>query len=280
MILELHHEIELYLLALLASYPRMLAFLSTALIFSQSSMTRITRNGLVFLLCLPLVPANHAAIADREIEMGGYFLTLFKEYLLGLCLGYAVGWIFWAVQSAGALIDNQRGAAIAESIDPLQGHQTSPLGNLFSQAIMTYLFMTGGILFLVSILYQSFLVWPVWQFLPVFTPEFPKLFLGILDHGMRLAFIFAAPLVLVMFIAEAALAMVSRFAPQVQVFILAMPIKSGLAMFILVLYVTLLFPDAAGRMDTAQSYASRLFLISEPSPDRSDPLDPERGSLP
>src|SRR5690606_27665376 len=112
-------------------------------------------------------------------------------------------------------------------------------------------------LFLVSILYQSFLVWPVWQFLPVFTPEFPKLFLGILDHGMRLAFIFAAPLVLVMFIAEAALAMVSRFAPQVQVFILAMPIKSGLAMFILVLYVTLLFPDAAGRLDAAQSYASR-----------------------
>ena len=47
--------------------------------------------------------------------------------------------------AAGALIDNQRGAAIAESLDPLQGHQSSPLGNLFSIGITTYLFLTGGI---------------------------------------------------------------------------------------------------------------------------------------
>ena len=32
-----------------------------------------------------------------------------------------------------------------------------------------------------------------------------------------------------MFLAEFALAMISRFAPQIQVFILAMPIKSALA---------------------------------------------------
>ena len=276
MILELLHELEVHLLSLVASYPRILAFLSTALLFSQSAMTRIARNGLIFVLCLPLVPPNLATLQSEQLTHAHYLLILLKEFLIGFSLGYTIGWIFWAVQAAGALIDNQRGAAIAESIDPLQGHQTSPLGNLFSQAISTYLFTTGGVLVLIGIAYQSFILWPIWSFFPVFTPDFPRLFLKILDHGMRFAFIIAAPVVLVMFMAEAALALVSRFAPQVQVFILAMPIKSGLAIFMLILYVTILFPDAARRLGEAQSHASQLFYMTvpatrDPAPAGGDP---------
>src|SRR5690606_3789694 len=101
----------------------------------------------------------------------------------------------------------------------------------------------------------------------------PGLMLGILDYGMRLAFIFAAPVVLVMFIAEAALAMVSRFAPQVQVFILAMPIKSGLSMFLLIFYISILFPEAASRHIQAQEFAARLFGVTQSLPPPSAPGD-------
>jgi type III secretion protein T len=278
MIFEISHEVELHLLSLVASYPRMLAFLSTAMLFSQSAMPRTVRNGLVILLCLPVVPANHAGLEAGGIEPWPYFMLLAKEFFIGFCLGYAVGWIFWATQAAGALIDNQRGAAIAESIDPLQGHQTSPLGNLFSQAITTYLFTTGAILLLIQIIYESFRLWPVWSFFPVFTPEFPRLFFSILDGGMRLAFVLAAPIVLVMFVAEAALAFVGRFAPQVQVFILAMPIKSGLATFMLIFYVALLFPDVASRYDDAQRFAFRLFSIASPA--GTDPGTRPDGDVP
>ncbi len=266
MILDLFHQFELYILALVASYPRMLAFFSTALLFSQTTMTRTSRNGLVLVLCLVLAPLNHAALVELDPEPGSYFLTLLKEYVLGFGLGYAVGWMFWGIQAAGALIDNQRGASIAESLDPLQGHQSSPLGNLFSIGIATYLFLTGGILLLVGILYESYRIWPVFAFLPVFASDFPRLMIGILDHGMRLAFVFAAPVVLIMFIAEAALAMVSRFAPQVQVFILAMPIKSGLAMVLLVMYIAILFPESARRHVEAEGFAARLFEFVNPLP--------------
>ena len=44
-----------------------------------------------------------------------------------------------------------------------------------------------------------------------------------------------------MFLSEIGLALVSRFVPQLQVFFLAMPIKSALAMLVLLLYMTTLF---------------------------------------
>ncbi len=47
----------------------------------------------------------------------------------------------------------------------------------------------------------------------------------------------AAPIIISMFLAEFGLALTSRFAPQLNVFSLSMPIKSGIASFLLILYL-------------------------------------------
>lgn len=261
-ILEFFHLYEAHMLALVAGIPRMLAFFATALIFSQAAMTRVARNGLVIALSLPVAPANYRVLASGPIDPGYYLLMLGKEFLLGLALGYCFGWIFWAIQSAGALVDNQCGASIAESLDPLQGHQASPLGNLFSQAMTTYMFLTGGVLLMLGALYQSYVIWPVISFTPRFSASLMRFTLEMLDIGMRAAFVYAAPLILIMFIAEAALALISRFAPQIQVFILAMPIKSGIALFILIMYVVVLFPEAGRRTRDALILSDRIFTLT------------------
>jgi len=62
--------------------------------------------------------------------------------------------------------------------------------------------------------------------------------------------LFAAPVLVAMFLAEVGLALVSRFAPQLQVFFMAMPIKSALAMLVLMLYASALFDHAAGQVQT------------------------------
>jgi type III secretion protein T len=44
-----------------------------------------------------------------------------------------------------------------------------------------------------------------------------------------------------MMLAEMGLALMSRFVPQLQVFFLAMPVKCGMAFFVLVVYLPVLF---------------------------------------
>jgi type III secretion protein T len=165
------------------------------------------------------------------------------------------------VQAAGGLIDNQRGAAIAASIDPLQGHESSPLGILFSQAFLTYVFVVGAVLPVLGLLYQSYVIWPVTRAVPIISSEFPVFMLALADKALRLVVVLAGPIVAVMFLAEFALAMVSRFAPQIQVFILAMPIKSILAIFMLVFYFSVLLPNATAQLSSLQGYAASLYSM-------------------
>jgi len=72
--------------------------------------------------------------------------------------------------------------------------------------------------------------------------------------------LFAAPAIVAMFLAELGLALVSRFTPQLQVFFLAMPIKSALALLVLVLYMSTLFEYAG---DTVRGIPGILPFLDE-----------------
>ena len=59
----------------------------------------------------------------------------------------------------------------------------------------------------------------------------------------------SVPVIFAMFLAELALGMVSRFVPQLQVFFLAMPLKSAIAFFILSVYMANLMGNLSHEID-------------------------------
>lgn len=248
-------------MAMLLTLPRIYAFMATSQLIAQTAVPRMARTAIILTLAMVAAPINYAHIGSFDRTIPSYALFFIKETAIGFILGYIVGWVFWAVQSAGALIDNQRGAAIAASIDPLQGHETSPLGILFSQAFVTYVFSSGAVLPIFGLLYHSFALWPATNGIPILTDEFPELALAIADQAMRIVIVIAGPIVAIMFLAEFALAIVSRFAPQVQVFILAMPIKSALAIFILIFYFSRLLPYATDQLQVFEPYMNRFYEV-------------------
>lgn len=252
------------LVALLLSLPRMHAFLSTSQLLSTSAVPTLPRNVCILSLSVIAVPINmpHAAAFDGSIGLMALYVA--KEYALGFTIGHLVGWVFWSVQAAGALIDNQRGAAIASSIDPMQGHEASPLGLMFSHIFITYVFVTGAMLPVFGLLYKSYLLWPVTSFIPVMSPDFPRFMLTALDHAMRFIVAAAGPVIAVMFLAEFALAMVSRFAPQIQVFVLAMPIKSLIAIMMLVFYLSAMIKYAELNVFMMHNYVDYFFRLIPP----------------
>jgi type III secretion protein T len=89
--------------------------------------------------------------------------------------------------------------------------------------------------------------------LPRFSPEMPVELLYLMDKLMRLAVLFSAPVIFVMFLAEIGLGLVSRFVPQLQVFFLAMPIKSALAMFMFSVYAAVLLGYLAKELEALRN---------------------------
>jgi len=219
--------------------PRLMACFAVLPIFSRQVLGgTLFRNGLVMSLGLFIFPitAAHIEPGSALIEAQTIIFIMFKEAILGLFIGFIAAIPFWAIEASGFFIDNQRGATLASTINPALGSQTTPTGILLTQALITLFFVGGSMLGFMAMLFQSFITWPVVTFFPGFNQSFAYFFYGQMALMLTLCVLMAAPVIIAMFIAEFGLALISRFAPQLNVFILALPIKSVIASAILVVY--------------------------------------------
>lgn len=212
--------------------------------------SQILVGQIKFAVTFSLYMVLHPLVLEQVQLSGSGFLfytqmlaLLLKECIIGLCIGLLVGIMFWAIQSAGFFIDNQRGLTQAMGSDPLSGEQTSPLGSFFFQAI-TYIFFAGGaFLVFLQFLYASYILYPVGELLPsaAFTrPDLALLFASQVGYLMELMLLFSGPIVVACLLTDVSLGLINRFASQLNVYVLAMPIKSGIASFLLIFYFGLL----------------------------------------
>lgn len=225
--------------------PRILAFFSILPVLNRQALPGILRIGVASSFAVFLVPNYIDPASAFQKSVWDVMLICFKEAVLGFALGFFTAIPLWAFEAMGAFVDNQRGASIAQTLNPLTGHDSSPLGDLFSQCALILMFITHGFTMVIAAMLDSYKIWPIFSFFPDFDVATPTFVLAQLDRLMRLAILFSAPVMFSMLLAEIGLALVSRFVPQLQVFFLAMPIKSGLAMFVFSVYAILLFDYAS-----------------------------------
>lgn len=232
-----------YLKAFGYALPRFLAVFTILPLLTREALPMTLRMAVIGSFAVFMVPT---LVDDAQLPRAGMAAIgiLCKEVFVGVVIGFVLAIPLWAVETMGDLCDTQRGATIAQTLNPLTGHDTSPLGQLFNQAIVTFLFVIGGFLLVLNVIYDSFRIWPVFGWWPVFEADAPRLGLELLDRFMRLAVLLAAPVIFSMFLAEVGMAIISRFVPQLQVFFLAMPIKSGIAMLVFAIYAIVLFDHA------------------------------------
>ncbi len=184
----------LLILALLC-LTRPLTVLRVAPIFGSTVMPPQALTGFGMALTLLFFPVALAG-APESVEFSWMLLPLIiKELIIGLIIGFVLGILFWAAQSFGMLIDNQRGASSAQSQDPLGGDQSTPFGSLFFQVTAMLFLASGGFASLVGIIAESYAIWPVFAPLPKLTSNaLYNLLLLQADLVMRLAVMLCAPM--------------------------------------------------------------------------------------
>ncbi|MCH9611113.1 MAG: hypothetical protein S4CHLAM81_15130 [Chlamydiales bacterium] len=161
-----------------------------------------------------------------------FSLLMIKEILIGFVLGFLISIPFQFVQSAGAIIDHQRGASSLQVMNPALGAQTSPLGTLNNNMMIVIFFTIGGPLLFFQGLLTSFSVLPIHEFLPpaFFSHDAPLyiLIMRTLHEMLRVMIQLAAPSLLAMLLSDLFLGIVNRMAPQVQISFLLWSLKAFL----------------------------------------------------
>ncbi|MDI9331893.1 MAG: type III secretion system export apparatus subunit SctT [Alphaproteobacteria bacterium] len=205
------------------------------------------------LLCMSLTPmitltaVSHAAVDLSDNNL--FYMLLFKEGLAGSFMGLICGLPLRLMEIVGSMIDNQRGTAVTDTYNPATGSDSSLLGQLLSMAVMVYFFTSGGFDRLTLFLGKSFVWIPLDRYAPSFGDHIWKIILDAFGHYMAIFIILTMPVMVAMFLAEIALAVSSRFAQSLNVFSLAQPIKSLIAVALLVTMVPRLTQESLKWLD-------------------------------
>lgn len=226
-------------------------------LFSPDLVPPLVRNsilvafGLVSLVLLPAMPLG-------ALGPGAWIALFAKELFVGLLIGFFLGAILWAVESAGQIIDAKVGATMAQVIDPVSGHQTSLTGTFLGRLANLVFLFSGGLTLLVGTLFESYGIWPIgaaWPTLPdasvlQFEREFGRL--------TALATLVAAPVLTVLFLIDLGLGLINRFAQQLNVFALSLSIKSAAATLLLVLILPALIDSILRDLEARPAIVSGL----------------------
>jgi type III secretion protein T len=233
-------EFSRIVLLLVLSSVRLAATLAIVPFFSKQFVSGAGRNVVIFAMATPILPLLVSQIPNYHLDSITTAGILIKEVAIGVTMGFATGFVFYISEGVGFIVDVQRGSSMATIFDPMAGNQTSLLGSTLLQIMSALFFTIGGFLFLMSLIYKTYILWPVFAFSMTIDASFAQFFLDMLDQVMQVMLCLAAPILIVLFLAEFGLGMVNRFAPQLNVFFLAMPIKSWLSMAFLLMYMSII----------------------------------------
>ncbi|MGI4815235.1 MAG: EscT/YscT/HrcT family type III secretion system export apparatus protein [Janthinobacterium lividum] len=229
-------------------------------LLARDTLPTLLRSGMVIAMSLIFAPALLPLVQQASVPM--LCIAALGEGLIGLMLGIAVSALFWAVQTAAALIEVQGGSQIATLFDPSSGGEDGPLSVGLRSAFVAYFVSLGGIAWLLGVVTVSFQVWtpgqPLFEALPSGAHGVVDWGLGLLDSSAAAGISLAAPVVVSMLAVELGLGMVGRVAPQLQVFFAAMPLKALVSLGVLAIQMTSILADLVDRIPAPARFISGL----------------------
>ena len=236
------------ILGFVLAIVRTAAWLTVAPPFNTRMVPAPAKVGLAIALAIPVAPKVAQSAPPPEVVP--LVTATLLQIAVGLSLGFLVQIVFAAVQAAGELIDLFAGFTIAATYDPFTNAHQAVFGRFYQLLATALLFATGGHLMLVHGLLDSFAA------VPAGVPDMTATTGEMLD-ALGLFFVsaleIAAPLLGALFLTEVALGLLSKAAPQMNVFTLGFPIKILLTL----LLAGLALPLLPGAIDGLVGAASR-----------------------
>ncbi|MBI2307803.1 MAG: flagellar biosynthetic protein FliR [Rhodocyclales bacterium] len=214
-------QLDAWMAAYFFPLARILALLAAAPPFSNAALPRRVRLALGLAIALALAPAL-PPIPPLSPASGAGLLILAQQMLIGFAMGFAMRLIVAAIDFSGEVIGLQMGLGFATFYDPGSASQTPVLSEFISLLGMLVLFSINGHLMILATLAQSFTA------LPIGGTSLAAGSWSNLVHAAAIIFasglMLALPVVAALLITNIALGVLSRAAPQLNLFAVGFPI--------------------------------------------------------
>jgi type III secretion protein SpaR/YscT/HrcT len=225
---------------------RQLAMISILPYLFSNPVPNVARVGVAFLLSAVIYPSVYPHVPDGLFENHLLTMLLFgKELFYGLAIGIMGGIVFYAFEAAGMVIDNQRGASMAQIFSPETGQQVTVFGKFIYQLAVVLFLTIGGHRLFLHAFYNSYISLPVYE-MPAMGAglfEMINLFLVVTGKVLLIAAQLTLPILISIFLVDIVLGLINRISPAVNVLTLGFSIRGVMGVIILFVVITVLMHE-------------------------------------
>lgn len=250
-------QLNAWLVAFIFPLTRILALIASSPVLGNKQIPIRVKVGLAMLITVIVAPTITVPTDIEPASAQGLFI-LVMQILVGLAMGFTMRLIFTAVEMAGDLAGMQMGLGFASFYDPVNASY-SPVIAQFLGILITLAFLSfDGHLYMIAALVQSFHDFPISATLPAAGAFRTVAEWGttIFTHALQLAM----PLIGALMITNLALGILTRSAPQLNIFAVGFPITLTVGFAALALSLPYLAPMLNHVMHEALDTMQRVTL--------------------
>lgn len=244
------NSIQIFLLV----FARMTGLFVIAPIFGRRSIPAFFKVILSFLCALLICGTVRFDGLPAQKGVLGFAMAVLLEFLAGIIIGFVSFAILSAVYVAGEIIDMQIGFGIVNIIDPVSNVQAPITSNFYMIIATLFMLIFNGHHMLLKALFESFE--KVEPGFVIIKPEIVYSVSNIMSSMFTTGFKIAVPVTVVMLVTDVVLGVLSKTVPQINVFVVGMPLKILLGFFILLFCIpvlTIIFKGMSGEMSRVTS---------------------------
>lgn len=213
-------------------FVRLAGMMRLAPVLSKSEIPTMVRISFALISTILLVGIIKPAPPPADTPI---FLCMVLNFMFGAIIGYVANCILAAILAGGDMINTQMGLSSAMVMDPSTKTQVSVMANFFSVLALLIFLYSGGIYWLFNAFIKSFELYPMYSvdfhFEKIINVQYLSEITGnILFMGLHIA----APVLLATLAQDIILGIISKTAPQVNVFSLSFLFKPVMGAFILI----------------------------------------------
>jgi len=235
-------------------FLRVAAIVFSAPVLDTATIPVVFKAGLAFAVSILLLPVVDAVVSVRDLSLMAFVIGIFSEIAIGVTIGLSVKLLFTGIQLAGQIVGYQMGFAVANVMDPATSAQIPILAQFYNlTAMLVFLSINAHHMFF-SALVDSYTILPPLSI--HISPQLVGMMMRLATNMFVVAIKVGAPLIAVMLMVSVALGLVARTVPQINIFIVAMPMKIVIGLVFMVIVSPYL---TAYLIDLFSSYQVTLF---------------------
>lgn len=234
-------------------FVRMTGLFVIAPIFGRRNIPNYLKIGLALVISVLLVNAVPMPKLEGYSNIWAYGLLVAKEFLVGITIGFVSYLVLTGIYVAGQLIDTQIGFGMVSVFDPMSNIQVPVTANLYFMISMLVFLMVNGHHMVIRALVESYRYIPVGG--AVFQSAMMNDIIRVFSQVFVTGFKIAAPVTAAILVVDVALGVISKAVPQINVFVLGMPLKIAIGIIVMIItipvfisFVDVLRDDMGGEM--------------------------------